>query len=441
MIPKLNDFLKYPISIKKQLLTALKSKKWRKLGCSFLLVIISSTLLNACIGARPLHQQEQLKGAILIWHPSKNELFQWINSNFQEFQQLNSGVNIQDEYVPQKEIVPRLIQKSSQGFGASAIIDFARNISELLAAKRIQPIEDTDLDISTYQPSVLRQVRYQGKLYGIPLGSTTRVLCYNNAKLQTSQDPILSQPPTSLDELIKRAQKGYSVGMISSFEDTFWGLGNFGSSLINDQGKIEPQMGGWAEWIKWLKKAIIQPNFTLLRGNRTVLNRAFANGNLAYYICNSSEIADLKKMLKEDLKIAILPGQGSFQAKPLLYTMAMMINRSASPNERDLVLALAKFLSNIEQQLQGTVQTQSFIPINRHVFFDKSLLPIESILLKQSETAVTLPLDNVEKLLPIFKQAEPLYQAAIAGEIPPEEAVRQLTLIINRQIAQTQEES
>jgi hypothetical protein len=134
--------------------------------------------------------------------------------------------------------------------------------------------------------------------------------------------------------------------------------------------------------------------------------------------------------------VAILPGQGSFQATPLLYTAAMMINRSASPNEQKLVLALGHFLGNPEQQLQGVVQTQSFIPINRQVFLDRNLLQRESVLLEQAKRAVSMSLDDVKKLLLIFKQAEPLYQAAISGEIAPEVAVRQLTLLINRASAQ-----
>lgn len=412
----------------------LKSNKYFKLARFLSLVTLCLILLTSCASDRLIFQPDQLTGNILIWHPFEKKVVQSINQSFQEFQNLNPEVNIQSEYIPQEKLAPEFIQQSLNGYGASAIIDFARTIVELIQSKRIQSLETTDINLSAFNASVLKQVSYQGKLYGVPLGSSTRVLCYNQAKLENSKDPILSQPPTTLEELLQRARKGYSVGMMSSFEDTFWGMGSFGGSLINAQDKIEPQLAGWAEWIQWLQKAINQPNFIVLRANRTVLHQAFATGKLAYYVCNSAEIADLKTRLKDNLKIAVLPGQGSFRAAPLLYTRAIMINRSASHNEKQLVLDLANFLSNPEQQLQSVVQTQSFIPTNHRVFLDKYLSPLEFVLLEQAKTSVAMSLDNLKQVIPIVKKAEPLYQLAIAGEITPEEAAQQLTLFITNQI-------
>jgi ABC-type glycerol-3-phosphate transport system substrate-binding protein len=224
--------------------------------------------------------------------------------------------------------------------------------------------------------------------------------------------------------------------MVSSFEDTFWGMGSFGSSFFDAQGYIQPQFEGWAKWLEWLKKASIQPNFTLLRENRNIMHQAFAQGKLAYYVCNSDEIVDLKNTLQDDFKVALLPGQASFKATPILYTRVMMFNRSASPNEIRLALALAKFLTNPEQQLYGIVATQNYIPSNRRVTLDVGLLPIESVLLEQSKTAVSIPLDGLEKIMPIVEQGELMYQQALAGEILPAEAARQLTIFAERQISQ-----
>jgi ABC-type glycerol-3-phosphate transport system substrate-binding protein len=219
------------------------------------------------------------------------------------------------------------------------------------------------------------------------------------------------------------------VGIVSSFEDTFWGMAIFGSYLWDDQGRLQPRLDGWAKWLEWLKFASSQPNFILNR-QRELLHNAFARGRLTYYVCNSIEIADLKNSLQDDLRVALLPQETQGKAAPILYTRVMVFNRNNSDNENSLGLALGKFLTNPEQQLQAIIQTESFIPTNRRVQIEGNLLPIESVLLQQSHNAVAVPLDDWEKLNKILEEGEFWYERAIAGEISSSTAAQKLTLYI-----------
>ncbi len=421
------------LTIIKQALKIMQSfpkKVWKFLYLG--LLVFSLLGIVSCTEPSSFATSNQLQGNLFIWHSLENEIALLLDKAFQEFQQLNPKVTIQSIYIPKERIISHFIEQSQKGFGASVLIDATRSLPELIETKRLQLINESDLDKSIYYPANINQVRYQGKIYGIPLGSHTRVLCYNQAKLNATNDPILRSPPTTLDELIKRAIKGYSVGLISSFEDTFWGISNFGGSFLDSQGNLKPQLEAWSQWLTWLKQAGTQQNFILVRGDRGVLNKAFTEEKLTYYVCNATEIAGLKIALKDKLKIALLPNRNSFHAEPLLYTKIFMINRSASDNEKQLALVLGKFLSNPEHQLQGIVQTQSFIPTNRHVILDKNLLPIESVLLQQAQTSVSFSLDVFAKLLPTFEPAEKLYQSAIAGDITTEQAAQQLTTLIEQ---------
>jgi hypothetical protein len=107
-----------------------------------------------------------------------------------------------------------------------------------------------------------------------------------------------------------------------------------------------------------------------------------------------------------------------------------------SDNENRLGLALGKFLTNPEQQLQAIIQTESFIPTNRRVQIEGNLLPIESVLLQQSHNAVAVPLDDWEKLNKILEEGEFWYERAIAGEISSSKAAHQLTLYIQSDLDQ-----
>lgn len=414
------------------------NQKWINRFILLIYLSIIPIFLNGCFFNQPSEISGKMQGKLLFWHSLSGELMQIVNQGLQEFKQLNPDVNIVSEYIPEDELKLRFMQQSQAGLGASMVLLFSHEIPELVKAKHLKSLDSTDIDLSSYLPLTLNQVRYQNKIYGVPLGSEIQVLCYNQANLQTIQDPedpFLSQPPTELDGLIERSQKGYSVGMVSSFQDTFWGIGIFGGSLSHDQGRIQTQFKGWEKWLDWLKKATIEPNF-ILHQNRNLLHNAFAQGKLTYYVCNSSEIIDFKNVLRDNLRIALLPQENQDTATPILYTRVMVFNRRISTKEFRLGLALAQFLTNPEQQLQGIVQTQSFIPSNKNLVLDEKLLPIQSLLVQQSKRAIAISLDDLESISSIFDQAEVLYQQAISGEISTAEASKKLTALINHSMMQ-----
>ena len=409
--------------------TAWRSKKIRGIISLLLLFILMPIFLYACFSDLPNQSSEQLQGTLLVWYPEEGNLTEVVGLGLQEFEKLNSQVTILEQAIPVDEIPERFFKQSQSGLGASVILIFSRNIPRLVSQGVLEEIDQNNLDLSIYYPPTLKQVSYQGKIYGIPLGSRTNVLCYNQKKLQVSPDPLLKQPPTSLGGLVERARKGYSVGIVSSFEDTFWGMAIFGGYLWDDQGRLQPRLDGWAKWLEWLKFASSQPNFILNR-QRELLHDAFARGRLTYYVCNSVEIADLKNSLQDDLRVALLPQETQGKAAPILYTRVMVFNRNNSDNENSLGLALGKFLSNPEQQLQAITQTESFIPTNRQVQIEGKLLPIESVLLQQSQNVVAVPLNDWEKFNKILEEGEFWYERAIDGEISSSAAAQKLTLYI-----------
>jgi arabinogalactan oligomer/maltooligosaccharide transport system substrate-binding protein len=401
-------------------------KTWINWFWLSLLIVSCWTGLKGCTGDRLPSQPNSLQGTLILWHSLDRGFAESLKVGVERFKQINPGVNIQIEYFSPNQISPRFIKLAQKGLGASAIVTISRNIPELVDKGVLKPLTPQEIDLNLFSAKVFEQLHYRDNIYAVPLVSQTKVLCYNQAKIAASEDPILRQPPTSLGGLLERAAKGYSVGMISSFEDTLWGLGVFGGSLFDKQGKLNPQFGKWAIWIDWLKKATLQPNFVLLRADRSVLHKAFAQGQLTYYVCNAEEIIDLKTAMKQDLRVALLPREPTTHATPLLYTQTMLINGNASPNEVLLAVALANFLTNPEQQLRGVVQTQSFIPTNRNVIISDELSPLGAILVEQAKTAIAIPLDEIDRILPLFELGETLYQQAIAGTIESGQAAKQL---------------
>ncbi|ACK72208.1 extracellular solute-binding protein family 1 [Gloeothece citriformis PCC 7424] len=393
------------------------------------LIILLIFLLTAC-SLDSLNQILNQQGELLIWYSFQGKIAEIIKDSFGEFQQLNPEIQILSEYLPQNQLKSQFIKQAKDGLGATIIIDFSQQMLDLVKADVILPLDEKSIDLSGYLDQTLTQIRYQNKIYGLPLGSQTQVLCYNQAIIKQSKqtdDTSLIQPPTRLEELIEQAKKGYSVGMVSTFEDTFWGMGIFDAQWFDDRGLIQPlKLKNWAKWLEWLKKAQNIPNFTLVQ-QRELLHSAFAQGKLTYYICDSTEIGDLKNQLKDNLLIAPLPSQGDSPATPLLYTRIIMFNHSCNQDEIGLGLQLAEFMTNPEQQIKGIVQSQAFIPITRTVEIDAQILPIETILLQQSKTAIAIPINSLEQIRSIFEEGDILYQKALLGNITSKQAALRLT--------------
>lgn len=442
---------------------------------ALLSILLSLTACSTIVWQSPPTEPQHVQGRLLIWHPFENTNAQIFKDALTEYERVHAGVQIISEYIPQAELSARFTKQFQAGLGPDLMVNFASEIPALIRAETLQELDQTAIPLSSYIPQVLTQVRYQGGLYGVPLNSQLRVLCYNRAIVERSAassrtqeavsgradqqeqtkaqnasnvtnatnatdvtdgidaiDPInppLTAPPTTLQELIQRARSGYSVGLVSTFIDTFWGIQIFGGKL--DANHWVPFLKGWSEWLSWLKQAANEPN-VVLGQQRFVLHDAFLQGRLAYYVCDSTEIADFRQALKDSFAVARLPGEPDRPAGPLLYTRALLLSRNASPTQTKLAYQLAQFLTNPEQQVKSVVQSQDFLPVNPAVTINRHILPIESVLLDQAKTSVSISLDNLGKIEPIIDQGELLFRQAIIGDITPAEADIQLTQAVNQ---------
>lgn len=430
---------------------------------ALLSVLLSLTACSTVVWHQLPTEPQQAQGQLLIWHPFENTNAKTFEDALTEYERVHAGVRIISEYIPQTEISARFIKQFQSGLGPDLMVNFSTEIPALIHAETLQELDQTSIALSSYTPQALTQVRYRGGLYGVPLNSQLRVLCYNQAIVGRSSPssvkqadsglaaqtdartvsdartvpdaatpvaPPLTVPPTTLKELIQHARAGYSVGLVSTFVDTFWGIQIFGGQLYKANQQV-PSLQGWSQWLTWLRQAANEPN-VVLGQQRFVLHDAFLQGKLAYYVCDSTEVADFKPTLKDNFAVALLPGESDHPAGPLLYTRALLLSRNASPAQTRLAYQLAQFLTNPEQQIKSVVQSQDFLPVNPGVTIDRHVLPIEAVLLDQATTSVSIPLDDLDKIEPIMDQGELLFRQAIIGDITPTEADTQLTQAVNQ---------
>ncbi len=371
------------------------------------------------------NQFEELQGQILVWIELQNKSA--FEDNIEEFKELYPQIQIFVKYFSPGESIELFELQAKRGAGPDLLLAYSDyQIVQLIKNKELRAIDEFEIDYSRFSDEMIKQVRYQDKIYGLPIFLATQLLCYNKDKVK--------QTPKTLQKLIEQARKGYSVGLVSSFAETFWGTGIFGVRLFDDSGRLALSEGrGWARWMEWLVEAQNEPNFILSK-KREVLQQAFVEGKLAYLTCSSQLIPYfIETMGPNKLGVSLLPAEANQPATPLLEVGVSFFNSDSTLNQTRLALKLAKFLSNREQQ----EQTQAAIPIipsNKNVRFNQKLFPLRSTLHEQSKNAVSISLDERENLAVIVQEGNSVYKKVLEGEISSEEAVARLSQTFNRQL-------
>ncbi|MDJ0844671.1 sugar ABC transporter substrate-binding protein [Crocosphaera sp.] len=408
-------------------------------NCFLSIILIILLLINGC-ASNEIDNFEStntpLKGKILVWAEIPIGLTEKQSAYFQElvddatiqFDKLNPDVTVSLKFVLPDEQLSEFSREIARGAGPDIFaVSLTNNkIASLIRLGYLRSIDQENFDLSQFRPETLQQVSYDNKLYAIPVRLATQVLCYNTNKVK--------EVPKTLDELIIQARRGYSVGLLSSFRNTFWGTGAFGGELLDESGRIIlGENEGWVQWMQWLKNAQNEPNFYLIEDADT-LQEAFIQGRLTYTACSSGWLPLLSEALgKNNLGVAVLPGRKDQPATPPLWTVGFIFNRASSENQHQLALKLAQFSTNAQYQQQLQVKAAFLIPVNRNAKVDASLFPKQATLFEQSKTGVIVSLDQLEKNQAIFEYGSALYHQVMAGEMTPEEAALKIQQAVNNQ--------
>ena len=391
-------------------------------------IIVSTVILASCKGT-----PDTLRGKILFWVeiPPELTLEQYrerqtiINKLLEEFKELHPGTEIYVKFFPFDGIKKPFELQAKRGAGPDIVLlRSTPQALHLIQTGVLRAIDRSDIDTSQFRAEALHAIRYRGQLYGFPILLESQVLCYNRDKVD--------ELPSTLEDIIAQARKGYSVGIHSGFKETFWGTGIFGFRLFDEQGRVTAMLGeGWGQWMAWLKEAQNEPN-VIFSGSASALQDAFVGGKLAYFTCASGSIGYLRDALgAERLSATLLPSEHEQPASPGLNSANLVFSRASNDNQHKLAIALARFLTNVEQQEQIEAATP-FIPSNINVTIDSQLFPLRSTLIEQSQTAVAVPLDSLEHVNEIESLGNVLYRQVLDGEVSPEEAANQLNQAIDR---------
>ena len=144
-----------------------------------------------------------------------------------------TGVTIQRQSLPLKELLPKVLQGASSGTMPDLAFVDNVNVQQLAETGALSPIDDYGFDLSGYVKGIVDATTLNGKNYGVSPAINTLALFYNKKMFA---DAGLT-PPTTWDELTKDAKAltsgsryGFAVSAPASEEGTWQFLPFFWSN-------------------------------------------------------------------------------------------------------------------------------------------------------------------------------------------------------------------
>ena len=241
----------------------------------------AAALLAAC-GGDTSNSTTTAKTTIVFWHtynltsPENQTL---VNKVIPAFNKKFPNITVHSQDIPYDSMLQKLIASVAGGRGPDLI---RSDIIWMPQLAKIGALASTD-DIvaqrkSEFYPGPLATCAYQGKYYGLPLDTNTRIVFYNKDLFAKAG---LTQAPTTADEFKAAAAKITALGK-------------------NIYGYAEGGLGGWntLPWVWSFGGAVTDDNYTKATG----------------YINNSNSVAALEYLLdlykNHTLSPTILGGSG-----------------------------------------------------------------------------------------------------------------------------------
>ena len=380
--------------------------------------LLAVFLLIACDSDATVNSEQE--GRILLWHEWSGADAETLDELLDNFNEVYPEITVISISHPSDGLKESFIDAATRGLGPDIMIGSQLWTPELADAQLIRSVDENKINAESYLAPALNTLRYQDKLYGLPLSLETSALYYNKE--------LTDEPPETLSELLEHAAEGKKVAINTNFDTASWGIQAFGGRLLDEEGRVVLNQGGFANWLDWLIEAGNVPN-VILSKDEAILNELFAQGEVSYYVGQSSELLELQEILgAEVVGVSPLPAGPNNSAGPFLSTEPIFFSMDSSPAQTERAMLLIEFLGNVEQQRRLALQTGR-VPVNPQARINRRISPAVAGFVEQSKTAN--PLLLLPQIFDVIEVGEEIYLQALEGLVTSSDAARELTEAVN----------
>ncbi len=311
---------------------------------------------------------------------------------------------------------PDLILAPNWWLGEMVDAGVVQSFDELIANGLLDPALLDD-----FWPATLDNLRWNGKLYGLPTNFELVALFYNRSLIGET-----ALPATTADLLrLAQANRQTGIGLYTTLYHLYWGFPAYGAQLLDANGRaILDQGSGAADYLSWLA-ALNQVDGTYVDSDYGMLLDRFKKGEFAFLVDGPWSIGELQGALGDDLAVTQLPAGPVANAQPWLSADGIFLNPNLEPEQQWLALLLARHFTSAESGM-ALAQYANRLPANRTVTLTNPLL---QGFVAQGSNAQSFP--TLPQMDTVWGYAGDLLIKVLDADENPAQAVTETTILLN----------
>jgi len=275
---------------------------------------LAATPLLAGTGLR-LAGAQDLSGKLALWHGWTGAEADTLNNTIiPAWKTANPNVEVEALAVPFDQLKNKFSTDTATGGGPDLLIGPADWVGELATGELIKALDDmaTSEITDAYLPATIDQLKFDGKLYGLPESFECVALYYNTDLVKTA--------PKDTNEVYSvsagMASGTYGLALLSNFYHPAGFLFGFGGQLFDDQNKCILSSPETVNFLTWLGNFTTKPGL-FQQNDDAAISSLFKSGKAGMVVNGPWSTADDLKgsafSNADNLGIATVPA-GSVKA-------------------------------------------------------------------------------------------------------------------------------
>lgn len=364
-----------------------------------------------------------VEGKIVFWHSWTGADGDALAALLLALQEKYPNLQVDTLFVAYNDLPQSYAEAVQAGGGPDLVLTANWWLGEMVAAEVVQPLDallPPDA-VANYWPATLDSLRWNGKLYGLPINFELISLFYNRSLVAPAQ------VPTTMASLLALAQANpqQGIGLYASLYHLYWGFPAYGSQLFSETGQVILDQGnGAADYLAWLA-TLNKTNGSYVDEDYAMLLDRFKKGEFAFLVDGPWSITELKGALAGNLAVAQLPSGPAGSAQPWLSADGLFINPRTSAEQQRLALAVAQAFTSVESG-QILAARARRLSANRNVQVDDPLL---QGFMQQAASAHAIPM--IPEMKEVWGYGGDLLLRVLAGDEDPAQVVGEAVTLIN----------
>lgn len=272
-----------------------------------------------------------------------------------EWEKDHADYKVRVEFLPWTQCQEKTQTLAAAGTPPAAAYMGSRTLKQLAAAEQIMPIALSEEELSSYEPSVISTVKFDGQVWGLPRAFSTKAL-YWNKDLFKEAGLDMPDGPQTFDDMLTAAKaitektkaKGFGLPA-ADMDNTFHEFLNFlysnGGQVVDGEGKVVVDSPENVATFKFYQELAKYAEDGPIAYDRPKLEPLFKEGQVAMY---TNGAWGLSKAEGVNFGVVPIPAGPSGQHATLLVTDSLVVFKGTGVE--DATQDLLRFLTTPERQ-------------------------------------------------------------------------------------------